>query len=340
MAEPRPGPPLAPPSEGDAAARADAMLARMADKGYQFGFFQAVRLLAGARGGPQTVGGPEPRREAVRVSPDPASVFPAADIRHVRPPASPTDPVEVEVGFGGLYGVDAALPAVFHERISNKGEETAPLREFLDLLGHRPYAQLWRAWARYRPEVRAWSVGREDVHAVRAAALTGSPKTADAPVPTRDLLPLAARLTAWARNAEGLRALLEHATGHAVRVLENVPRFVRLSDRPRLGAARLGIDAIVGERIHDQSGKFRLEIGPLGLDAFRSLLPGRGGASRVAALVRLYLTDLLDYDVALLLRADEAPPLRLGDTDSARLGRNALLGRPQGDLVRRRVRYG
>jgi predicted component of type VI protein secretion system len=56
-------------------------------------------------------------------------------------------------------------------------------------------------------------------------------------------------------------------------------------------------------------------------------------------LVQLYTSDALDYDVDLLLNAEEAPPLKLGDTSTARLGRNAHLGTPRTPLVRRRVRY-
>ena len=308
----------------------------MREAGHSYGFFQAVRLIAAARGGPATVGSDALATESVRITPDPASVFPAADVRHVRLPADGDGPVELEVGFGGLYGVDAALPNAFHERIASHEASTRPLRDFLDFVSHRSYAQLWRAWARYRPEVR----GGPDLHAARAAALAGDAEASASPVATRDLLPLAARLSGWARNAEGLRALLEHATGFAVRVLENVPRLVHLGERPRLGAARLGQDAVIGERLYDESGKFRIEIGPLHLDSFRALLPGGSGAARVDALVRLYASDWLDYDVDLLLHADEAPPLRLGEASSARLGRNAHLGRPQGSLVRRRVRYG
>lgn len=335
MADPNPIDPL----DAAAPARALGLRERMEREGYRFEFFQALRLIAGARGGPQSIGGPDPRREAVRVSPDPANVFPAADIRHIHPTGSTTDPVPLEVGFGGLYGVDAALPNTFHERISTEIRNTEALRDFLDLLGHRPYAQLWRAWARYRPEVRAWSPGTRDVHAIRAASLTGVPETADVPVEMSELLPLAARLSAWSRNAEGLRALLQHATGFSIRVFENIPRAVRLTDRPSLGTARLGIDTVVGEMIHDESGKFRLEVGPVGLTNFRSLLPGGASASRLALLVQLYTSDALDYDVDLLLRAEEAPPLRLGDTSTARLGRNAHLGTPRTPLVRRRVRY-
>ena len=323
----------APDAAPDAAARTRA---RMEREGYRFEFFQAVRLLAAARGGPATVGGPNPRREAVRISPDPASVFPAADIRHVRPPVTPDAPTSLEVGFGGLYGVDAALPATFHDRVTTAGSDAQPLRDFLDLVGHRPYAQLWRAWARYRPEVRPAApdgVRPPDIHARRAVALAGISSDA------RALLPLAARLAAWSRNAEGLAALLTQATGQRTRVTENVPRLVRLGDRPRLGRARLGIDAVVGARVRDESGKIRLTFGPLTLGAYRDLLPGAGGAARVDALVRMYATDWLDYDVDLLLRAADASPLRLGDAQSARLGRTAVVGTPPPPVVRRRVHY-
>ncbi len=315
----------------------EAEKARMAERGYEYEFFQAVRLLAAARGGPHTIGGPSPTSEAVRVSPDPASVFPASDVRRIRPRGR-DEPTSMVVGFGGLFGVDAALPTTFHERVSPGTEEAAPLRDFLDFLGHRPYAQLWRAWAKYRPEVRG-TTGRRDVHAVRAAALSGIGET-DASAPdTAELLPLAARLSSWSRNAEGLRALIQHATGLKVRVVENVPRRVSLGERPGLGSAKLGHDTIVGDRIYDESGMFRLQIGPLGLSEFRDLLPGQSGARRVAALVRLYTSDTLDYDVELALEAAEAPPLKLGDGDSARLGRNAHVGKPRTPLVHRRVRY-
>lgn len=308
---------------------------RMKARGYRYDFFQAVRLLAAARGGPHTVCGPDLGREAVRITPDEAGVFPASDVRRVEP----GQPTRVTVGFGGLYGIDAALPAAFHERISTRAPETEPLRDFLDLLSHRTYAALWRAWAKYRPEVRAWEGSRRDLHAMRAEALSGLGDARERAIPAPALLPFAARFAAWSRNAEGLTALLEHALGHRIRVLENVPRTVQITDRPRLGRARLGIDTVVGERLHDEAGMFRVEVGPLGLDDFRSLLPGEAGAQRLAALVGTYTSDALDYDVDLLLRSPEAPPLRLGDETTARLGRNAHVGTPRTPLVRRRVRY-
>jgi len=311
------------------------MAERLRARGHRYEFFQAIRLLAAAHGGPHTVGGADLRREAVHITPDVAGVFPASDVRSVEP----GQPARVTVGFGGLYGIDAALPGAFHERISSRAPDTEPLRDFLDLLSHRTYATLWRAWAKYRPEVRAWEGSRRDPHAMRAAALSGLGEERERDVPVPELLPFAARFASWSRNAEGLRALLEHALGHRVRVIENVPRTVRIADRPRLGRARLGVDALLGERLYDESGMFRVEVGPLGLPDFRALLPGEAGAQHLDALVRTYTSDALDYDVDLLLKAEEAPPLRLGDESTARLGRNAHVGTPRTPHVRRRVRY-
>lgn len=326
--------PVLPPAPAPAPGAAR-MAAQMQARGHRFEFFQAVRLLAASRGGPHTVGGPEWRREAVRITPDPAGVFPASDVRRI----DAGSPAHVTVGFGGLYGIDAALPGAFHEQIATRAPHTVPLRDFLDLLSHRTYATLWRAWAKYRPEVRAWGGSQRDPHAMRAAALAGLGEDAERAVPVPTLLPFAARFAAWSRNAEGLTALLEHVLGHRVRVLENVPRTVQITDRPRLGTARLGCDAVVGERLYDEAGMFRVEVGPLGLADFRRLLPGEAGAQRLAALVGAYTSDALDYDVDLLLKSPEAPPLRLGDDATARLGRNAHVGTPRTPLVRRRVRY-
>lgn len=311
------------------------MAERLRARGYRYDYFQAIRLLAAANGGPHTIGGPTLHREAVHVTPDVAGVFPASDVRRVEP----GPPARMTVGFGGLYGIDAALPGAFHERITTRAPDTEPLRDFLDLLSHRTYATLWRAWAKYRPEVRAWEGSVRDPHALRAVALAGLGEARERTVPVAEVLPFAARFASWSRNAEGLTALLTHALGHRVRVLENVPRTVRIADRPRLGRARLGVDAVLGEQLYDESGMFRVEVGPLGLAEFRRLLPGEAGAQHLDALVGAYTSDALDYDVDLLLKADEAPPLRLGDEQTARLGRNATVGTPRTPTVRRRVRY-
>jgi type VI secretion system protein ImpH len=65
--------------------------------------------------------------------------------------------------------------------------------------------------------------------------------------------------------------------------------------------------------------RFRVVLGPLRRDQFRSFLPGAQGLPLLIAVVRNYIGDELRWDVKLELMRDEARPLELGV--------NALLGR-------------
>jgi type VI secretion system protein ImpH len=312
------------------------------DRAHEFEFFQLVRLLAA-----QTPGSPGPghgfdyRSEPLRMRADTALVFPASDVKRVERENDADGPPEVVLTFGGLYGIDSPLPNAFHRAILDDPDVPNALRSFLDLFSHRLYSLFWRAWARYRPELFSEDSGPRRVHDSRLRALAGfkTPGARPAPVEEPILLAMAGRLAAWARNAEGLRVLLEMSLSLPVRIYENVVRTVNLPHRPRVGQSRLGRDAVVGNRVRDASGHFRIEIGPLAMEQFLDLLPGQEGASRVDALVRLYAPDYLDYDLDLVLDTADVPPLRLGEGRSASLGLTACVGRPRAQHLHRTVRY-
>lgn len=308
---------------------------------WAYEFFQLIRLLA-----EQNVDAPLPgttfsyRDEALRIRPDAAQIFPAGDVKALRE-ADDRGPAEVTVTFGGLYGIDGALPGSFHEHFARKEDETAPLRAFLDVFSHRMYAYLWRAWARNRPELLSedTSVHKTFAHRLEALAGLGTPGVTEPPVPRHRLLPFAGILSAWSRNAEGLQILIVSLLELQVEVRENVPRTVFLDERPKVGIARLGYDTVVGEKVVDASGKFQLVVGPLSLDRFLDLLPGRPGAQQLDALIRLYAPDFLDYDVDLRVRANELPRLRLGDRTCTWLGLTTCLGIPRTQVLGRKVKY-
>jgi type VI secretion system protein ImpH len=312
------------------------------ERARDFEFFQLVRLLAGRQPGGAGPGtGFDYRSEPLRVRPDANHVFPSADVREVKGENDPDGVPEVTVTFGGLYGIDSPLPYAFQRRIAAEPGSDSALRSFLDLFSHRLYTLLWRAWARYRPELFDGSTRARQVHEGRLHALAGmgTPGAAPAPLSESVLLALSGRLSAWSRNAEGLRVLLELSLGLPVRIEENVVRRVELPHRPRVGSSRLGRDAVAGSRVRDASGHFRIEIGPLAMDQFLDLLPGHEGASRVDALVRLYAPDYLDYDMRLILESANVPPLRLGESRSASLGLTTCVGTPRTPHLHRTVRY-
>src|SRR4029079_17356055 len=155
----------------------------------------------------------------------------------------------------------------------------------------------------------------------------------------RDVLPDHAKffhvgaLIRHTRNAEGLRAILQHFCRVPVQIEEFVGHWMILDRRERtyLGrdAATLGTSAVAGGRVWDRQYKFRLRIGALTLQEYEAFLPGGTLIQKLVDWVRLYLTFELQWDVRLILRKDQVPPLTLGR--SGRLGWTTWLGDRRAD---------
>ena len=324
--------------------RAEALLR----DGPSYGFFQAVWLLEQLfPDAPSPGETADLASERIRFRPYHGMTFPVSDIRAIQWTDEETlRRVLVSVNFLGLYGVNAPLPVYLYDNIARKPQETEPLQHFLDIFNHRIYAFFYRTWKKYRP-ARYQEARKENPHARIFQSLAGL----STPGFFRPAAVSPGRLTAFAgflqsrvRNAAGLRSLLSSVFEDLpVRVIENIERWVVLPSRQRLGGSassggfRPGDGAIVGGRVRDISGKFRLALGPLSFSQYEPFVPGAERATLLQYLVRLYAPDFLDYDVALLLRTDEVPPVRLGSTQ--RLGRDMWLGHPPGETVSVIVTY-
>ncbi len=105
--------------------------------------------------------------------------------------------------------------------------------------------------------------------------------------------------------------------------------------RNRLGrsTARWVKTVVLGERVRDRSGKFRIHIRELDWQRFHEFLPIGFGYQPLCALVRFTLRDPLDYDIRLMLRRDEIRELRIGEQNACRLGSTSWLGREKADGV-------
>jgi type VI secretion system protein ImpH len=303
----------------------ESVLGRLFREAYRFDFFQAVWLLEMLFADAPSPGEP-------------------ADIKRV----AWTDDgrARMTLTFMGLYGVDASLPAAFHEHLFVEPEGAEAHRDFLDLFNHRLYALFYRCWKLYRPGLDGRTGGHQGHGpAFLSLAGLGTPGALrDVDLPPLRLAAFAGRLGAVARNAEGLRVLLEDLLeGVPVQVEEFVPRWVPLPAPATVGTrspspAALGCGQTLGRRIYDVAGKIRLVLGPLALPQFQALLPGGAAARRVHQFVRLYAADYLDYDVELRLDASTLPRQRLGD-HGARLGKTAWIGQPRGQVVSEVVAY-
>jgi type VI secretion system protein ImpH len=69
---------------------------------------------------------------------------------------------------------------------------------------------------------------------------------------------------------------------------------------------------VLGKRVWDCQHKFRLVIGPLGYEDYQRMLPGGASMRRVIDWVKAYAGTVLDWDVRLVLKRREVPPLTLG----------------------------
>ncbi len=141
------------------------------------------------------------------------------------------------------------------------------------------------------------------------------------------------------RCALGLEGMLHDYFKLPVRVLQFQGEWLRLGTdkQSRLGdpggSARLGATAVVGARVWDVQGKIRIRLGPLNHDQYRSLMPDRRpfrerkAFFELAHLVRTYAGPELDFDVQLVLRAEEAPELQLpvGTEEGPQLGWDSWL---------------
>ncbi len=323
----------------------DSVVGRLFGNGHRFEFFQAVWLLENLFADAPGPGvGIEPSEERIRLRPHSALVFPASDIREVD--WADEDTARVTVTFMGLYGIDSPLPAYFQERIAAEADGAEELRDFLDIFNHRLFAYFFRSWKKYRPGLHFDRTYR-NAHAETFLSLAGlgtAGAAEDLPVPALRLAAFAGRLGAHVHNADGLQALLAAVLERIpVDVVENVPRWVPLADPTRLGGksesdGMLGVNMILGRRLFDVSGKFRVVLGPISFEQYLRLLPGTELARMVDVIVRMYAPDYLDYDVELRLDTQELPPTKLGGS-GAQLGRNAWIGRPADDVVSEIVAY-
>jgi type VI secretion system protein ImpH len=137
-----------------------------------------------------------------------------------------------------------------------------------------------------------------------------------------------------------LTHVLQHFFRVPVQIEEFVGHWLLLSARERTSliadGAVLGSGSVLGSRVWDRQSKFRIRLGPLTLDQYESFLPaspktrggerGQGGGPlrKLVEWVRMYLCFELDWDVRLLLKANEVPTLALGG--GQRLGWTAWLG--------------
>jgi type VI secretion system protein ImpH len=306
--------------------------AELAQAPYRHDFYQTLRKLECLYAHkPRWGHALRPVDEPVRLGQDPDLSFAPSPLSSFDAPDGAIPRLQVRLF--GLFGPNGPLPMHIteyaRERLRHQNDPT--LCRFLDIFHHRFLALFYRAWAQAQPHVN-FDRPKDDRFATYVGAFLG---LSPASLRDRDTLPDLAKffhvgaLIRQVRNTEGLEHILQHFFRVPVQLEEFVGHWMSLGSRERTFLARegatLGEGAVLGGRVWDRQHKFRIRLGPLTLDQYESFLPGGTALRKLVDWVRLYLCFELDWDVRLLLKHDQVPPMVLGR--DGQLGWTTWLGR-------------
>jgi type VI secretion system protein ImpH len=275
--------------------------------------------------------------------------------------AGDDQPPRMTTSFMGLIGPMGALPTVYTEElVGPHARRRGAAIDFFDLFHHRLVSFFYRAWEKYNlpalwekgatpgagpatssdnptEPVSGPGLGNDpfSVHLFDLVGLGLGPLRDRQAFPDPSLLLYVGLFAQRHRSAVMLGRLLRDDFGLPVSILSFSGQWLRLEPEQRSRAGRngsfnaLGCDAVAGRKVWDVQSKFRVRIGPLTFREFRELLPGGTASDRLMHLVRFYVRAELDFDVQLILRAQEVPACRMSRDESAaaQLGRYAWLKR-------------
>lgn len=239
----------------------------------------------------------------------------------------------LRVNLIGLFGSSSPLPAFYSEQALGDGPGGNPTRDFLDLFNNRLQRLLLPIWRKYRYHSR-YREGAADKVSNQLFALIGlgHPALRDSgELNWKRLLPYLGLLSMRAQSAALLEAVLRYYFKHrSMHIEECIERQVSIDSQQqnRLGQAnnQLGNNLVLGDRIRDRSGKFRLHIGELDWERFHDFLPTGKAYHPLLTLLRFCLHTPLAYDIRLQLRHEAVHPLHLANDNRCRLGWTSWLG--------------
>jgi type VI secretion system protein ImpH len=312
------------------------------DRGFEFDFFQAVRLLRRLYPTRKPVGGAaRPSDETVRFGAWLSLAFPASSIDFIDRPTDPGQPTRMTVTFLALTGIQGILPVFYTERLlAQKTSEESALADFLDLFNHRLVSLFYRAWEKHRfpvlyesaaiegPSADLFTQSLFDLVGLGTNGLRGR-----MPVLDESLLRYAGLIAQRPHSASAVRSILRDFFGTRVEIDQCLGSWYELDEydraflSPNLERNQLGVGAFIGDKVWDQQSRFRIRLGPIDFQRFQDFLPERSGISRMVALTRYLLGQALAFDVQLILRASEVPDARLTDAgpEAPRLGWSSWL---------------
>jgi type VI secretion system protein ImpH len=304
-------------------------------RGFDFEFFQAVRLLAWILPHREPVGqSARPWAELVRFGAQLTLDFPASAVHEITEGRGDA-PTRMEVAFFGLTGTQGILPHFYTEYLMMRAANgDGSMAAFLDIFNHRLISMFYRAWEKYNIVAgyegavihnRREPFGGQLFHflGMGTDGLRGR-----LPVRDEELLFYAGLIAQQPRSASALRGLLRDYFRIPFEIDQCLGSWYTLEEADRSYMDhdglqnQLGVGSVAGAEVWDQQARFRVRVGPLAFDQFISFLPGARALEVLAGWVRFFVGPALAFDINLVLKAAAVPFCRLDDSaeDAARLG--------------------
>jgi len=298
------------------------------EKGHEFSFFQALRLLRLLTG--QTEKTDERKRaeeQNIKILPELSLAFPPADVAKIEEGNETHPGFTITPTFFGLYGTSSPLPVFYTEDlIEEANEDTSVTRDFIDIFHRRLYSLLFRCWTKYRQFLQVVEENNpKDAERLYCLLGLGEKELRESALEPYSLLRYIGLFTQFPRSALGLETLLQDfLRGIPVHLVPCLRRKaeIPLDQRLSLGlsGSGLGEDSFLGEEVEDRMGKFLLKIGPLDGEQFHSLLPGSLLHQKLTFLIRFYLREPWEYEMEMILIPGEVKTVSLGANEWSVLG--------------------
>lgn len=299
------------------------------DEPYRFEFFQAVRLLERMYPDRNPVGlDPEASREVVRFRTRQTLSFPPCEIHDLTHDGNADRPPEMTVSFMGLTGPVGLLPHQYTELVMDRAryQDTA-LWHFLDIFNHRMISLFYRVWEKYHFHI-AYERGEEDRFTSYLFAIVGmGTKGLRGRLSFKDqaLLPYSGLIAQRPHSAVAMSAVVSDYFGVPAQVVQFPGEWLQLADNvTSLGSqnSELGVSTIAGTKVWSDQSKFRIRVGPMSLKKFKAFVPVGSAYKPLSELGRLFAGLEFEFDVQLVLEAEQVPfaVLTGNSSDGPRLG--------------------
>lgn len=327
------------------------LLDRVRSQPWNFGFVPLLRRLAAGQGGLPIGKARRPRDEAFRLGQVADMAFAPREIAEVLLPdaataggeAEPSEPAALTGNrpdlplirlFGlGLLGPQGPLPLHYTEWVRERSKHLhdGTLANFLDIFHHRYLTLFYRAWAQSQAAAGLDRAEDEGFSRYIAQLIGHDPLDLQGSVlPSHARLGAAAHLAQKSRHPDGLAQTVAQFFGLPVQLEEFVLHWIPIDppDHCLLGrpgpSSLLARGALLGERVADRQGKFRLVLGPMGIERYLRFTPRGADLPAVVAWVHAFVGQEFAWELELRVIPHEAPSACLAE--GPRLGWSTWLG--------------